>query len=119
MNIQAVAQKTKLSTHTLRYYEKIGLLMGINRDQKGHRMYSSRDLIWIEFIQRLKATDMPLSEIKKFAELRTLGDTTIPARVEMLERHAQRIDHQIVELKRQKEKVREKIQLCRKGIKNA
>ena len=105
-----------MSAYTLRYYEKIGLLVGINRDVKGHRTYSKRDLVWIEFIQRLKATNMPLSEIKKFAELRIKGDSSISERVAMLQNHDCRIDAQIKELKKQKVKVQEKIQLCKRGV---
>ena len=81
MDIKTISKITGLSAHTLRYYEKIGLLLNIERDSKGYRDYSEKDVVWIEFIKRLKATNMPLNEIKKFAVLRSKGDSTIQNRV--------------------------------------
>ena len=92
MHIKAVAARTGLSVHTLRYYEKIGLLLAIQRDARGHRDYSAQDLIWIEFIKRLKATNMPLNEIRRFARLRVKGDSTIDERVKILENHESRVN---------------------------
>lgn len=115
MNIQTVSRHTGLSAHTLRYYEKIGLLLNIGRDSKGYRDYSEKDLIWIAFIKRLKATNMPLREIKRFARLRTRGDGTIDERLQILENHQQRVERQMSELRVHQEKIREKIALCRQG----
>ncbi len=58
---------------------------------------------------------MPLNEIKKFAQLRMKGDTTIPDRVEILENHAVKVERQLSELKNHQKKIKEKIQLCMKG----
>lgn len=115
MNIKTVAKNTGLTTHTLRYYEKIGLLININRDSSGHRSYSEQDLIWIAFIKRLKATNMPLEEIKQFASLRMYGDKTILDRVALLENHAQRVEKQIQTLKTHQQKIAQKIELCLMG----
>ena len=115
MKIQEMSKITTLSAHTLRYYEKIGLLRNVKRDSGGHRYYSDSDLIWIEFIKRLKATNMPLTEIERFAVLRTRGDKTISERVAILKHHEARISRQMEELKFHKMKVREKIKLCIKG----
>lgn len=115
MNIRKVSQKTGLSAHTLRYYEKIGLLVNVKRDHKGHRFYSDKDLVWIEFIKRLKATSMPLAEIKCFAKLRVKGDKTIPQRVELLKNHESRIAKQLDELESHRTRVHEKIKLCIQG----
>lgn len=115
MKIQEISKITNLSSHTLRFYEKIGLLRNVKRDSGGHRYYSDSDLIWIEFIKRLKATNMPLAEIERFAILRIKGDDTISERVEILRNHDTRIATQIDELKSHRIKVREKIKLCIKG----
>ena len=115
MNIKTVAKNTGLTAHTLRYYEKIGLLINIHRDLSGHRVYSEKDLIWIAFIKRLKATNMPLEEIKQFASLRVQGDKTIPERVALLEKHAQRVEKQIQTLKTHQQKIVQKIELCLQG----
>ena len=115
MKIKKISKLTEVSAHTLRYYEKIGLLMDIARDSKGHRYYSDRDVIWIEFIKRLKATNMPLNEIRRFAKLRVRGDSTIDERVEILENHESRVKQQMERLKYHQEKIREKIELCKRG----
>jgi DNA-binding transcriptional MerR regulator len=115
MNIQKVAQLTGLSAHTLRYYEKIGLLLNIARNTSGHRNYSGNDLVWIEFIKRLKATNMPLSEMKRFAELRSHGDGTIAERVAILENHQERVREQMEQLQLHQEKIKQKIAICKQG----
>ena len=115
MNIKQISQQTGLSAHTLRYYEKIGLLLEIHRDSKGHRDYSDKDLIWIEFIKRLKATNMPLKEIRRFAEFRVTGDQTISKRLKILEKHQLRVQKQMEELVVHQQKIKEKIALCKLG----
>ncbi|WP_091353615.1 MerR family transcriptional regulator [Amphritea atlantica] len=87
MNISTFSALTGLSSHTLRYYEKIGLLSNISRDASGHRRYSSKDVEWVRFINRLKDTGMPLAEIRHYAELREAGDATFDNRCHLLERH--------------------------------
>ena len=115
MNIQTVSRLTGLSAHTLRYYEKINLLLNIHRDSKGYRDYDEKDLIWIEFIKRLKATNMPLKEIKTFAFLRSKGDSTINDRLRILQNHQKRVERQMSDLLIHQEKIKEKIELCKKG----
>ncbi len=75
LNIQKVAHVTGLSVHTLRYYEKIGLLDLVVRTSSGYRHYTEADLSWIEFLKRLRETGMPIATMQKFAELRRKGTT--------------------------------------------
>ena len=77
LSIQQVAVVTQLSTHTLRYYERIGLLAPIERASSGHRRYSSQDIAWINFLSRLRTTGMPIREMQQFAELRREGNRTV------------------------------------------
>ena len=115
MNIKNISKQTGLSAHTLRYYEKIGLILSVDRDAKGHRDYSEKDVVWIEFIKRLKATRMPLDEIRKFAALRLQGEDTIEERLKMLENHYQRVEAQMQDLLVNQQKIKEKIERCKKG----
>ena len=115
MTINTIAKRTGLSAHTLRYYEKIGLLVNIRRDSKGHRQYGESDMVWIEFIKRLKATSMPLKEMKRFADLRSRGDATIDDRLTILENHWELVDAQVEALKIHRQKIIEKMELCKKG----
>jgi hypothetical protein len=56
LTISEVAERTGLTRHTLRYYERDGLMLGVGRASSGHRRYSERDLGWIELITKLRAT---------------------------------------------------------------
>ena len=86
MHIKDFAAQTGLSTDTLRYYEKEGLLQP-TRDGNGYRNYGARDVDWITFNLRLKAMGVPLARIKEYARLRHQGDSTIPARYAILAAH--------------------------------
>ena len=88
--IHEVCEKTGLSEHTLRYYEKEGLLPAIGRSAGGNRRYEEEDLERLELIICLKNTGMSLSGISHFAELASEGDSTLRERCALLE--AQR-DH--------------------------
>jgi DNA-binding transcriptional MerR regulator len=84
LTIQQVAEATGLSVHTLRYYERIGLIHPINRAQNTHRRYSMDDVGWIEFLNKLRATGMSIRQMQRYAELQRQGDDTLAERVEML-----------------------------------
>ncbi|GAB6261111.1 MerR family transcriptional regulator [Photobacterium sp. R1] len=98
MFISEVAQKTNLSIHTLRYYEKEGLLRSIHRNPAGQRIYQASDLEWLAWIQRLKSTGMPLADIKVFAALRQQGDCSLKDRQELLAKHAVSLKREIERL---------------------
>lgn len=95
-SIGEFALATGLSAHTLRFYEKEGLL-STKRGRGGQRYYLEADLRWVEFIMRLKETGMPLKEIKLYADLRAEGDRTLKARREMLQTHR---EHIVAEMKK-------------------
>jgi DNA-binding transcriptional MerR regulator len=110
LSIQQVTAVTQLSTHTLRYYERIGLLAAIERASSGHRRYSNQDIAWINFLTRLRATGMPIREMQQFAELRRRGDRTLTQRRQLLEIHQQQVHQQIDELTQNLKVIQEKIQ---------
>ena len=89
LSIDEVARRTGLTAHTLRYYERIGLIAPVGRAEGGQRRYASADLAWIDFLLRLRTTRMPISRMKAFATLRAAGDNTVPDRRRMLETHLQ------------------------------
>jgi DNA-binding transcriptional MerR regulator len=97
-SIQRAAAETGLSADTLRYYEKIGLLPGIARSESGHRRFSEDDLGWIRFLQRLRATGMPIEQILRYGELMRAGDHTAAERRQILESHRQSITREIGQL---------------------
>ena len=81
--IGAFSKKVDLSIDTLRYYEKEKLILP-KRNEINRRVYDEGDLVWIEFIKKLKQTGMPIKDIKKYATLRYQGDQTIEERIELL-----------------------------------
>ncbi|MBB3072836.1 DNA-binding transcriptional MerR regulator [Paenibacillus baekrokdamisoli] len=98
LTIRQVADVTGLSVHTLRYYENIGLLSSIHRNKNGYRCYSKEDIIWIEFLNRLKATGMPINKMLEIAELRWRGDSTLTERRILLEEHYKEVQQHMIEL---------------------
>ncbi|WP_108652409.1 MerR family transcriptional regulator [Dongshaea marina] len=89
MNIKEFSSRVGVSAHTIRYYEKIGVLREIRRSSSGHRFFNGQDLKWMEFVLRLKDMGMPLSQIQRYAELREQGDTTMQERKALLEAHVE------------------------------
>jgi len=87
MKISEVAKITGLSAHTLRYYERIGLLPRAYRGPSKQRDYEPSILTWIEFIQRLKTTNMPLKQILLYARLREKGAASEMQRAALLKEH--------------------------------
>jgi DNA-binding transcriptional MerR regulator len=98
MKIGDLAKRTGLSTHTLRYYERIGLLPYADRDRSGQRDFDASILRWIEFLGRLKTTGMPIRDMLRYAALRDEGDATGTSRRQMLEVHREQVRTQIAEL---------------------
>lgn len=109
--IREVAEMIGLSTHTLRYYERIGLLDGVERKTNGHRLYSDVDVARLNFLNKLRATGMPIRGMIQFARLSVQGDTTIPQRHAMLEAHRNRVEEQISALQQNLETICYKIEL--------
>ena len=109
MNIQKFSEITDISSHTIRYYEKIGLLRNISRNASGHRCFTEKEIIWIEFIKRLKDTGMPLNNIIKYADLRDEGVVTSELRMQILQEHAVKLEAKIAEEQFHLKKLKDKI----------
>lgn len=84
------SKKIGLSIDTLRYYEKIGLIYP-NRDKINRRVYCEKDIEWLNFIFRLKETNMPIKEIQYYSKLRYEGDSTLRERLKLLEKQMDRL----------------------------
>ena len=91
LTVAEAADATGLSAHTLRYYERAGLLDPIIRNGSGHRRYRTSDLDRIEFLTRLRATGMPIREVRRYAQLLKGGDATNEERLALLEAHRQAV----------------------------
>lgn len=107
--IQEVSKKMHISAHTLRYYERAGVLPPIQRDQNGNRRFSDADIEWIAMVYCLRSTEMPISLIKRYVELSYEGDKTIAQRRQIMFDHEQRITKRAAELNRFLEQVTKKV----------
>jgi len=87
LTIAEASELTGLSPSTLRYYERIGLIDGVERGPDGRRRYQAADLAWMAFLLRLRTTGMPIQGMLAFAGLSRGGDATVRARLELLRRH--------------------------------
>jgi DNA-binding transcriptional MerR regulator len=120
-SIQRASAETGVSRDTLRYYEKVGILPGINRSKSGHRQFSDQDMGWIRLVQCLRATGMPIEDLHTYAELMQQGDSTAPQRLQLLETHRRRIRAEMSELATALELVEHKIegydQMLARGLK--
>ncbi|WP_413204619.1 MerR family transcriptional regulator [Rhodospirillum sp. A1_3_36] len=98
MRIGDLAKRSGLTAHTIRYYERIGLLPRADRDASGHRDYDRSILAWIDFLGRLKATGMPIRDMLRYAVLREQGAGTERERRLLLERHRDQVRLKYAEL---------------------
>jgi DNA-binding transcriptional MerR regulator len=116
LTIQEVAQATGLTPHTLRYYERIGLIHPIQREENTRRCYTTDDVGWIDFILKLRATGMSIKDMQRYAKLQRQGDETLPERVEMLKSLRDNVEVRIQELNEHLKLVNFKIDYYQKVI---
>jgi len=119
ITIGELARLSGLTTHTIRFYESVGVLKPNGRAANGHRRYHRNDVLWLEFVLRLKLTGMPLAEIKQYADLREQGDTTLQPRLTMLKLHRERLVTKMDELSECANALDDKIRAYRKMIAKA
>lgn len=111
LTIQEAAKATGLTPHTLRYYERVGLIHPIDREENKRRCYSIDDIGWIDFITKLRATGMSIKDMQKYAALQRQGDATLPQRVEMLKVLRDDVEKRIDELNQHLKLVHYKIKI--------
>ena len=90
-----VSERTGLSTHTLRWYEQVGLLDPVDRDTGGRRRYVETDLDRLRFLIKLRSTGMPVRDMVRYVELARRGPATVAERLELLVEHRERVLAQI------------------------
>jgi DNA-binding transcriptional MerR regulator len=88
LSISEAAERTGLSPHTLRYYERAGLMLsGVNRATSSHRRYSDSDIGWVVFLTKLRSTAMPIAKVREYVDLVRRGEGSTPERLELLLAH--------------------------------
>lgn len=113
MRVGEAAVATGVSAHTLRYYERAGLLSEVPRTDSGCRRYGRRELMSVEFITRLRATGMPIARILAYADLVRAGGGNEAERLEVLLAHHDAVRRGLAEHQRHLDAIGVKIELYR------
>ncbi len=119
LSIRQVAERTGITVHTLRYYERIGLVHHVPRARSGHRRYGEADLQWLELVKRLHATEMPIRRMLEYARLARRGDATIAARRELLDAHRVEVAAKITRLRSTLRMIENKLALYDRALATA
>ncbi|WP_046775018.1 MerR family transcriptional regulator [Streptomyces yangpuensis] len=96
--ISEVEARTGLSQHTLRWYERIGLMPHVDRSHSGQRRFTDKDLDWLRFVGKLRATGMSVADMVRYAELVREGEHTVEERRDLLERTRNEVRARMAEL---------------------
>lgn len=96
-DITTMAQHVGVSPHTLRYYERIGLIE-VGRDSSGHRRYDAATVRRAVFLTRMRTAGMSISDLQRYVVLVARGEQTVPERLDLLMEHRDTLRAQIAQL---------------------
>jgi DNA-binding transcriptional MerR regulator len=114
LSIAEAARRTGVSAHTLRYYERAGLVVTpVDRTSGGRRRYYQLDLDWIVICTRLRATGMPIREIRRYAELVSEGHGNEKERLALMEAHRANVIAKLAEVQEHLKLIDHKIDVYR------
>ncbi len=116
MNIKEVSKKLDISSHTLRYYEKIGLISIKRSSNSSIRVYSNKDVIDLEYIIGLKKIGFSLEEIKVYLDLKKEDFDTLTKRRDLLEIQWRKVEIQIKQLNNIRNSILEKLDCIKERI---
>ena len=114
-SISEVSEKYQISSSTLRYYERIGLLPNIPRQANGNRYFTDQLLNWLEMIICLRHSGVPIEKLIEYAKLIQKGDDTIATREALLREQLAELYQKRVNLQRSIQRLEEKIALYESG----
>jgi DNA-binding transcriptional MerR regulator len=114
LSIAEAARRTGVSVHTLRYYERAGLVVtAVDRTASGRRRYHKLDLDWIGICTRLRATGMPIRAIRRYAQLVSAGPGNEQERLALLESHRADVTARLAEVQEHLKLIDHKIDVYR------
>jgi DNA-binding transcriptional MerR regulator len=114
LSIAEAARRTGVSVHTLRYYERAGLVVTPpDRTAGGRRRYQKLDLEWITVCTRLRATGMPIKAVRRYAELVSAGHGNEKERLALMEAHRDDVLAKLAELQQNLQLIEHKIDVYR------
>jgi DNA-binding transcriptional MerR regulator len=114
LSISDAADLTGLSVHTLRYYERAGLMLDpVGRAPSTHRRYSEAEIRWVTLLTKMRSTGMPIRRIREYADLVRAGDGNESERLALLEAHREAVLEQLDVMRRNLEAIDHKIEIYR------
>ena len=99
MTIKEVSEKYNISQDTLRYYERVGMIPQVHRTGGGIRDYQEDDLGWVELAICMRSAGLPVEVMIEYVRLYMQGDSTIPARLQLLHKLEYKISRYQVAVK--------------------
>jgi DNA-binding transcriptional MerR regulator len=117
LSISEAARATGVSAHTLRYYERAGLMLDpVDRAESTHRRYSEQDIDWVVLLTRMRKTGMPIRLLRRYADLVRDGDGNEEERLALLEEHRRGVLAQLEEVASNLEAIDTKIRIYRERL---
>lgn len=110
MTITEVSEELGLSADTLRYYERIGLILPIKRNKSGRRDYSKGDCEWIQFVRCMRTAGLSIESLAEYVTLVRQGEETAPVRKELLLKQREGLEGRIEEMRQMLEYLNCKIE---------
>ncbi len=120
LTIAEAAAVSGLSAHTLRYYERDGLMLdAVERAPSGHRRYTDADLRWLHMITCLRGTGMPIRDVARYAALVRSGEGNEAERLALLHAHREHVEEQIATLTQHLSRIDRKVALYEERLASA
>ena len=117
MTIKEVSEKYNISQDTLRYYERVGMIPQVHRTGGGIRDYQEDDLSWVELAICMRSAGLPVEAMIEYVRLYMQGDSTIPARLQLLLDQKVALEVQMADTQRMLDKLEYKISRYRVAVK--
>ena len=117
MTIKEVSEKFNISQDTLRYYERIGLIPPVSRTASGIRNYQKSDLDWVEHAVCMRSAGVPIEALIEYVKLFQEGDSTIQARLELLQEQLTGLEEQKAHIEATMKRLNYKISCYEKAVK--
>ena len=116
MKIAEVSERYGMSSDTLRYYERIGLIQPVNRNVSGIRDYVDVDIRRVEFIKCMRSAGLPIEVLIEYVGLVQQGDRTIEARKDILIEQRELLAGRMKEMQKTLDILDHKIEVYENGV---
>lgn len=116
MTVKEVSEKYSITQDTLRYYERVGMIPEVTRTSGGIRSYQQKDLDWVELALCMRSAGLPVEVMIQYVQLCKEGESTIPARLELLQKQREALQMQREQLDTTLDRLNYKITKYEKAI---